>query len=79
MWLNLPPDHLDWHRSMAGYEAAKARMWAHQRPADAAIGNADDPVVMARLAVRPGPPRHVRDGWRLPRRRRPSCARPQGR
>ena len=45
VWLNLAPDHQDWHRSMASYEEAKARMWDHQRPADAAIGNADDPIV----------------------------------
>ena len=42
-WLNLAPDHLDWHRSLAAYEAAKARIWAHQRPDDVAIGDADDP------------------------------------
>ncbi len=36
-WLNLAPDHLNWHRSMDTYEAAKARIWAAQRPDDAAI------------------------------------------
>jgi UDP-N-acetylmuramoylalanine--D-glutamate ligase len=60
VWLNLAPDHQDWHRSMAGYEEAKARLWDHQRPGDAAIGNADDPVVMAHLATAPG--RHVTFG-----------------
>ncbi len=60
VWLNLAPDHQDWHRSMAGYEEAKARLWDHQRPDDAAIGNADDPSVMARLATAPG--RHVTFG-----------------
>ena len=60
VWLNLAPDHQDWHRSMAGYEEAKARLWDHQRPADAAIGNADDPIVMARLALARG--RHVTFG-----------------
>lgn len=53
-WLNLAPDHLDWHRSMATYEAAKARIWANQRPDDAAIGFVDDPVVMRRLRAAPG-------------------------
>jgi UDP-N-acetylmuramoylalanine--D-glutamate ligase len=57
VWLNLAPDHLDWHGSTAGYEEAKARLWDHQRPADAAICNTDDPIVMSRLAVAPG--RHV--------------------
>lgn len=53
-WLNLAPDHLNWHRSMATYEAAKAQIWAHQRPDDAAIGYADDPVVMRCLQSAPG-------------------------
>lgn len=48
-WLNLAPDHLNWHRSMATYEAAKARIWANQRPDDVAVGFVDDPVVMRRL------------------------------
>lgn len=48
-WINLAPDHLDWHTSMTTYEAAKARLWQHVRPEDTAIGYAEDPVVMARL------------------------------
>jgi UDP-N-acetylmuramoylalanine--D-glutamate ligase len=56
-WLNLAPDHLNWHTSMATYEDAKARIWDLQRPGDAAIAFADDPVVMAQLAKAPG--RHV--------------------
>lgn len=59
-WLNLAPDHLNWHRSMATYEAAKAQIWAHQRPDDAAIGYVEDPVVMRRLSAAPG--RHVTFG-----------------
>ncbi|MEO1058299.1 MAG: UDP-N-acetylmuramoyl-L-alanine--D-glutamate ligase, partial [Actinomycetota bacterium] len=49
-WLNLAPDHLDWHRSLDTYRSAKARLWAAQRRDDVAIGFADDPVVMAELA-----------------------------
>lgn len=48
-WLNLAPDHLDWHTSMTSYEAAKARLWGNVRDDDAAIGFADDPVVMRNL------------------------------
>ena len=48
-WLNLAPDHLDWHESMATYEAAKARIWTAVRPADVAIGWTGDPVVMRHL------------------------------
>jgi UDP-N-acetylmuramoylalanine--D-glutamate ligase len=53
-WLNLAPDHLNWHESMATYEAAKARIFELQSPADVAIGFVDDPIVMAHLAVAPG-------------------------
>jgi UDP-N-acetylmuramoylalanine--D-glutamate ligase len=48
-WLNLAPDHLNWHRSMATYEAAKAQIWANQRVDDVSIGFVDDPVVLRRL------------------------------
>ncbi|MGH3441479.1 MAG: UDP-N-acetylmuramoyl-L-alanine--D-glutamate ligase, partial [Nitriliruptorales bacterium] len=41
--VNLAPDHLDWHGDLAAYEAAKARLWAAQRPSDWAVGNRDDP------------------------------------
>jgi UDP-N-acetylmuramoylalanine--D-glutamate ligase len=53
-WLNLAPDHLNWHRSMETYETAKARVWANQRVDDAAIGFVDDPAVMGRLQRAPG-------------------------
>ncbi len=52
-WLNLAPDHLNWHRSMDTYEAAKAQIWANQRPDDVAIGYLEDPVVMRRLRAAP--------------------------
>ena len=48
-WLNLAPDHLDWHVSMGTYEAAKARMWRNVEAEDAAIGYAEDPIVMKHL------------------------------
>jgi UDP-N-acetylmuramoylalanine--D-glutamate ligase len=53
-WLNLAEDHLNWHTSMASYEAAKARIFDQQRPTDVAIGFAGDPVVMAHLRAAPG-------------------------
>lgn len=59
-WLNLAPDHLDNHASLDAYTAAKARIWADQRPDQIAIGNADDPVVAAHLAAAPA--RHVTFG-----------------
>ena len=53
VWLNVAPDHLDWHGSMEAYAAAKARIWENQTPDDLAVANADDPVVM----------RHVRKAY----------------
>jgi UDP-N-acetylmuramoylalanine--D-glutamate ligase len=44
-WLNLAPDHLDWHPSLAHYRDAKARIWSNQGPGDIAIVNVDDPIV----------------------------------
>jgi UDP-N-acetylmuramoylalanine--D-glutamate ligase len=60
LWLNLAPDHLNWHRSMTTYEAAKARLFDLQRPPDVAIGFVDDPVVMRHLDAAPA--RHVTFG-----------------
>ncbi|MDP9440655.1 MAG: UDP-N-acetylmuramoyl-L-alanine--D-glutamate ligase, partial [Actinomycetota bacterium] len=45
-WLNLSPDHLDWHPSLEHYIAAKARIWAAQGPDDVAVANIEDPVVL---------------------------------
>ena len=53
-WLNLAPDHLNWHASMETYEAAKARIWAAQRADDAAIAFTEAPDVMRRLRDAPG-------------------------
>ena len=53
VWLNLAPDHLNWHASLATYEAAKARIFDQQRASDTAIGFVDDPAVMAHLHAAP--------------------------
>ena len=45
--LNITPDHLDRHGSMAAYAHAKMNMFARQREGDVAILGADDPVVAA--------------------------------
>ncbi len=36
-WLNLAPDHLDWHADLHDYAASKARIWAAQGPDDVAV------------------------------------------
>ena len=41
--LNITPDHLDWHGSLAAYEQAKTRIAASLGEDDIFIANADDP------------------------------------
>jgi UDP-N-acetylmuramoylalanine--D-glutamate ligase len=60
VWLNLAPDHLNWHDSMDSYAAAKARIWAAQRADDAAIAFTGAPAVLEHLAGAPG--RHLTFG-----------------
>jgi UDP-N-acetylmuramoylalanine--D-glutamate ligase len=60
VWLNLAPDHLNWHESMQTYGDAKARIWANQRPDDAAIAFTGATEVISRLAAAPG--RHLTFG-----------------
>ncbi|MGE4508436.1 MAG: UDP-N-acetylmuramoyl-L-alanine--D-glutamate ligase [Eubacteriaceae bacterium] len=43
--LNITPDHLDRHLTMANYIAAKARVFENQRAADLLVLNADDDLV----------------------------------
>ena len=49
--LNVTPDHLDRHGSLAAYVDAKARIFLNQTPADCAVLNADDEGATA-LAAR---------------------------
>jgi UDP-N-acetylmuramoylalanine--D-glutamate ligase len=49
--LNVSPDHLDRHPTMASYRAAKARIFENQLADDFAVLNADDPA-LAGLPVR---------------------------
>jgi UDP-N-acetylmuramoylalanine--D-glutamate ligase len=54
-WLNLAPDHLDWHPTHQHYLAAKARIWANQGEGDTAVYNASDlAVAQAAAAIPPG-------------------------
>ena len=45
LFLNLSEDHLDRYDSLSSYGAAKARIFAAQRPDDVAVLNRDDPHV----------------------------------
>ena len=53
VFLNLTPDHLDRHKTMAAYGAAKARIFENQTAEDVAVLNADD---SASAAYRPSRP-----------------------
>lgn len=41
--LKTTSEHLDWHRSVAEYRAAKANLFAHQTPSNVLVYNADSP------------------------------------
>lgn len=45
--LNITPDHIDRHGTLAAYTSAKQRLFAHQRPGDMAILGGDDAVAAA--------------------------------
>ncbi len=44
-WINLTPDHLDWHGTLENYIDAKKRILANQTKSDFAVLNFDDPLV----------------------------------
>ena len=46
VWLNLAPDHLDWHTNIESYTSAKAQMWAHTRAGDVAVAPVDDAQIL---------------------------------
>lgn len=45
-WLNIAPDHLDWHVDFASYWDAKAKLWANLRAGDVAIAPVDDASIL---------------------------------
>jgi UDP-N-acetylmuramoylalanine--D-glutamate ligase len=52
--LNLRPNHIDVHGSMAAYAAAKSHIYASQGPEDVAVFPLDDPGAAAMAADAPG-------------------------
>lgn len=52
--LNLTPDHLGRHGTMAGYAEAKARLFDHLRPGGVALVAPEPPELVAACAGRPG-------------------------
>jgi UDP-N-acetylmuramoylalanine--D-glutamate ligase len=53
IFLNLTPDHLDRHRTMEAYGAAKARIFENQTEEDAVVLNADDAATTPYAPTRP--------------------------
>lgn len=47
VWLNLAPDHLDWHASFDSYKSAKAQIWAQLRDDDVAVVPQNDNQICA--------------------------------
>ena len=47
VWLNLAPDHLDWHRDIDSYRRAKSRVWAAARVGDVAVAPVRDESIGA--------------------------------
>ena len=52
--LNIADDHLDWHGSRAAYDAAKAKVFAHQRADDVLVVDVDDDGARAVATAAPG-------------------------
>ena len=52
--LNVTPDHIDRHKTLQAYHAAKARLFKNQTPDDWAVVNADDPIVMGAVGESAG-------------------------
>ncbi|MBN8662003.1 MAG: UDP-N-acetylmuramoyl-L-alanine--D-glutamate ligase [Candidatus Obscuribacter phosphatis] len=49
VWLNLTPDHVDWHGSLDAYIDAKRSMFKNQSLSDYAVLNMDDSVVASTI------------------------------
>lgn len=46
VWLNLAPDHLDWHSSFDSYRASKAKIWANLTDSDIAVAPVADESII---------------------------------
>lgn len=53
VFLNLSPDHLDWHKNFKNYFEAKKKLFAAQKESGFAILNRDDPAVWELAKVTP--------------------------
>lgn len=46
VWLNLAPDHLDWHGSLNNYTEAKRRLWAHSGTKDVVVAPVNNELIL---------------------------------
>ena len=46
VWLNLAPDHLDWHGSFENYTEAKRRLWVHSQPSDVLVVPVNNEIII---------------------------------
>lgn len=51
VWLNLTPDHLDWHPNLDHYIETKRKMFTNQKISQFAVLNHDDPIVITSTTV----------------------------
>jgi UDP-N-acetylmuramoylalanine--D-glutamate ligase len=53
VWLNLAPDHLDWHGSLESYTEAKRRLWAYSRTSDVVIAPVSNEMILESARATP--------------------------
>ena len=53
VWLNLAPDHLDWHGSLGNYTGAKRRLWAYSGTGDVVIAPVNNKVILESARATP--------------------------
>ena len=47
VWLNIAPDHLDWHETFEQYVEAKSRIWKFATAHDVAVAPIDEPIIIS--------------------------------
>ena len=53
VWLNLAPDHLDWHGSLNDYTEAKRRLWAHSGTKDVVVAPVNSELILESARATP--------------------------
>lgn len=53
VWLNLAPDHLDWHGSLESYIEAKRRLWVYSRTSDVVIAPVNNEMILESARATP--------------------------